>query len=83
MYVCILYFPLVQTKEYANEYFLSGEVDLSLYEDDCVFADPFASFRGKERFKNNLSNLGLFITQSQARLLSLTVCAFHWFLAEM
>jgi len=61
------------TKEYANEYFLSGEVDLSLYEDDCVFADPFASFRGKERFKNNLSNLGLFITQSQARLLSLTV----------
>jgi hypothetical protein len=31
-----------QKEEYDKEYFLSGEVDLSLYEDDCVFADPFA-----------------------------------------
>lgn len=60
-------------EEYEKEYFLSGEVDLSLYEDDCVFADPFASFKGKERFKNNLSNLGLFILDSQAKLLALDV----------
>ncbi len=60
-------------EEYVKEYFLSGEMDLSLYENDCVFADPFASFRGKERFKNNLANLGLFISQSEARLLQLSI----------
>jgi len=60
-------------EEYVKEYFLSGEMDLSLYENDCVFADPFASFRGKERFKNNLANLGLFIGQSEARLLQLSI----------
>ncbi len=32
--------------------------DLSAYADDCLFADPFAGFRGVRRFKNNVSNLG-------------------------
>mmetsp|Transcript_11589 Transcript_11589/g.18201 ORF Transcript_11589/g.18201 Transcript_11589/m.18201 type:complete len:270 (+) Transcript_11589:158-967(+) len=59
-------------KEYENEYFISGDMDLSLYEEDCLFADPFASFRGRERFKTNLDNLGLFVSDSECRLLSLT-----------
>lgn len=28
------------------------------YEDDCLFADPFAGFNGVARFKKNVSNLG-------------------------
>lgn len=31
---------------------------LAAYAPDCRFADPFASFRGVQRFKNNVSNLG-------------------------
>ncbi|CAM9136924.1 unnamed protein product [Hapterophycus canaliculatus] len=33
-------------------------MDLDLYEPECVFADPFVAFEGRERFKNNLDNLG-------------------------
>jgi hypothetical protein len=36
-------------------------------------ADPFASFRGKARFVNNLKNLPQFILDSETRLLSLQV----------
>eukprot|EP00903_Cladosiphon_okamuranus_P009328 g8897.t1 len=39
-------------------YFVTGQMDLDLYEPDCVFADPFVAFEGRERFKNNLDNLG-------------------------
>lgn len=28
-------------------YFLSGDVDRLIYDEDCVFADPFVSFNGK------------------------------------
>lgn len=31
---------------------------MAAYAPDCLFADPFASFRGTERFKRNVSNLG-------------------------
>mmetsp|Transcript_1592 Transcript_1592/g.3637 ORF Transcript_1592/g.3637 Transcript_1592/m.3637 type:complete len:259 (+) Transcript_1592:21-797(+) len=59
--------------EYDNEYFISGKMDLGIYEEDCLFADPFASFNGKERFKQNLANLGLFVSDSECRLISLDV----------
>jgi hypothetical protein len=36
-------------------------------------ADPFASFRGRERFRRNLANLGLFVSAADTRLLSLEV----------
>jgi hypothetical protein len=36
----------------------AGKGDMAAYEPDCEFADPFASFRGTERFKRNVSNLG-------------------------
>ncbi|EKX50830.1 hypothetical protein GUITHDRAFT_103420 [Guillardia theta CCMP2712] len=57
--------------EYEKNYFLSGDIDVSLYHPDCLFADPFASFRGRERFRRNLSNLGLFVLSYRCRLLSL------------
>jgi hypothetical protein len=31
---------------------------MAAYDPDCVFADPFASFSGTERFKRNVQNLG-------------------------
>jgi len=53
-----------------RSYFLSGEVDRLIYSEDCVFADPFVSFRGRDRFIDNLASLGSFITNYDARLIS-------------
>lgn len=50
-----------------REYFLSGEVDKLIYSEDCMFADPFVSFQGRDRFVENLANLGSFITEYTAR----------------
>jgi len=51
----------------AREYFLSGHVDTEIYDVDCIFSDPFVSFAGRDRFVENLQNLGSFITQYSAR----------------
>jgi hypothetical protein len=45
-------------QDYNVNYFVSGQGDLSAYDPDCRFADPFASFRGTERFQRNVGNLG-------------------------
>eukprot|EP00953_Heterococcus_sp_UTEX-ZZ885_P042365 21532-Heterococcus_DN1.PRE.1 len=56
--------------EYDNAYFISGQLDEALYAEDCEFADPFASFRGRARFKANLENLaGGFIAENDVNLL--------------
>ena len=52
-----------------RSYFLSGIVDEQIYDKDCVFADPFVSFSGRERFVENLKNLGSFITKYDARVI--------------
>jgi hypothetical protein len=44
--------------DYNENYFISGKGSLSAYDPNCIFADPFASFSGVNRFKNNVSNLG-------------------------
>ena len=44
--------------DYDEEYFVSGRGALSAYAPDCVFADPFVSFAGVDRFKQNVGNLG-------------------------
>lgn len=31
--------------DYADEYFVTGKGQLAVYEEDCLFADPFAGFR--------------------------------------
>ena len=52
-------------------YFLTGVMDEALYDEECEFADPFVSFKGRQRFVENLSNLaGGFITESSTRVLS-------------
>ena len=51
-------------------YFLTGEMDVGLYDEDCEFADPFVSFNGRQRFVDNLQNLaGGFITESSTKTL--------------
>ena len=46
-------------------------MDSALYADDCEFADPFVSFKGRARFEENLANLGGgFISDASIRTLS-------------
>lgn len=52
-----------------RSYFLSGNMDVAIYDPDCVFADPFVSFSGRDRFVENLQNLGSFITKYDAKVL--------------
>lgn len=56
-----------------RSYFLSGQVDKLIYDPDCTFADPFVSFNGRDRFVDNLQNLGSFITKYSAKLLDYKV----------
>ena len=36
----------------------SGAAEMEVYDPNCEFADPFVSFNGVDRFKENLSNFG-------------------------
>jgi hypothetical protein len=56
-----------------RSYFLSGQVDKKIYDKDCLFADPFVSFRGRDRFVDNLQNLGSFITNYNAKIIKYNV----------
>lgn len=47
--------------EYENIFWVTGNMDTSLWASDCTFADPFSSFSGSGstiRFKRNADNLG-------------------------
>ena len=56
-------------------YFLSGTIDKLIYSDDCTFADPFVSFKGRDRFVQNLSNLGSFITKYSVKPLEYRIAS--------
>jgi hypothetical protein len=56
-----------------REYFLSGRIDELIYDEQCTFADPFVSFRGRDRFVENLANLGSFISEYSAKPLEYAV----------
>ena len=59
------------TAEDPRPYFLTGRMDVELYDPECYFADPFVGFNGRDRFVQNLENLaGGFITESSTRTLS-------------
>ena len=69
--------PLLRTGLYvyifSDRYFFTGKMDEALYDSECEFADPFVSFRGRQRFVDNLANLaGGFIEEVSARPLSTT-----------
>lgn len=44
--------------DYDQQYFVRGVGDMSAYAPDCTFSDPFVSFKGTQRFKQNVGNLG-------------------------
>lgn len=48
-------------------------MDKLIYNEECVFSDPFVAFNGRDRFVDNLANLGSFITEYDARMLGYTV----------
>lgn len=41
---------------------------MGLYTEDCEFADPFVSFKGRRRFKQNVSNLGSFMEEVNLKI---------------
>jgi len=44
-----------------HKYFVTGESSMEAYDAQCEFADPFVCFRGLDRFRANVSNLGAFM----------------------
>lgn len=46
-------------------------MDLGLYTEDCLFADPTISFRGRNRYIKNLQTLRAFFLDPRIKLLSL------------
>lgn len=48
-------------------------MDRLCYAEDCVFSDPFVSFEGRDRFVDNLQNLGSFITEYDVKQLGYDV----------
>ena len=48
-------------KEYENIFFLSGNMNVALYNPNCEFIDPFNSFNGTARFKRNADNFAKFV----------------------
>ncbi|XP_074573326.1 uncharacterized protein LOC141829701 [Curcuma longa] len=55
-------------EDFARSYFVTGNLTLNAYEDDCEFADPAGSFRGLRRFKRNCSNFGSLLEKSNMKL---------------
>lgn len=47
---------------------LAGNMNMGIYDADCEFADPFVSFKGLKRFKQNVSNLGSFMEESSLKI---------------
>ncbi|CAK9227473.1 unnamed protein product [Sphagnum jensenii] len=55
-------------KDYDRSYFVTGNMAMGIYEPNCEFADPFVSFKGLKRFKQNVSNLGSFMEESSLKV---------------
>lgn len=62
--------------EYENLFWVTGNMDLSLWEDNCTFADPFSSFGGDGsllRFKSNADNLSKLVENPVSKVTSYEV----------
>ncbi|XP_008810114.1 uncharacterized protein LOC103721622 [Phoenix dactylifera] len=55
-------------EDFQRSYFVTGNLTVNAYEEDCEFADPAGSFRGLQRFKRNCSNFGLLLESSNMKL---------------
>lgn len=63
-------------KEYENLFWVTGNMDMSLWEDNCTFADPFSSFGGDGsllRFKSNADNLSRLVDSPVSRVTSFEI----------
>uniref|UniRef100_A0A2P2JZM6 Uncharacterized protein MANES_05G030400 n=1 Tax=Rhizophora mucronata TaxID=61149 RepID=A0A2P2JZM6_RHIMU len=56
-------------EDFQRSYFVTGNLTLHVYEEDCEFADPAGSFKGLSRFKRNCANFGLLIERSNMKLM--------------
>ncbi|KAJ4952674.1 hypothetical protein NE237_029506 [Protea cynaroides] len=56
-------------EDFQRSYFVTGNLTLAAYEEDCEFADPAGSFKGLRRFKRNCSNFGSLIEKSNMKLM--------------
>lgn len=55
--------------DFERSYFVTGNLTLDAYEENCEFADPAGSFRGLRRFKRNCSNFGSLLEKSSMNLM--------------
>ncbi|KAK9749444.1 hypothetical protein RND81_02G126000 [Saponaria officinalis] len=56
-------------QDFQRSYFVTGNLTLGAYEEDCEFADPAGSFKGLRRFKRNCTNFGSLIRKSNMKLM--------------
>lgn len=63
-------------KDYEKIFWVTGNMDLSLWADNCTFSDPFSSFGGAgsaKRFKKNADSLGKLVDQPRMRMTSFAI----------
>ncbi|XP_057454696.1 uncharacterized protein LOC130746163 isoform X2 [Lotus japonicus] len=56
-------------QDFQRSYFVTGDLTLNAYEEDCEFADPAGSFKGLQRFKRNCTNFGTLLEKSNMKLM--------------
>ncbi|OIW02006.1 hypothetical protein TanjilG_11599 [Lupinus angustifolius] len=56
-------------QDFQRSYFVTGDLTLNAYEEDCEFADPAGSFKGLRRFKRNCTNFGSLLEKSNMKLM--------------
>ncbi|KAK4266914.1 hypothetical protein QN277_023772 [Acacia crassicarpa] len=56
-------------EDFEKSYFVTGNLTLNAYEEDCEFADPAGSFKGLQRFKRNCTNFGSLLVKSNMKLM--------------
>ncbi|GAU26490.1 hypothetical protein TSUD_361230 [Trifolium subterraneum] len=56
-------------QDFERSYFVTGDLTLNAYEEDCEFADPAGSFKGLQRFKRNCTNFGSLLEKSNMNLM--------------
>ncbi|KAE9605373.1 hypothetical protein Lal_00025246 [Lupinus albus] len=56
-------------QDFQRSYFVTGDLTLNAYEEDCEFADPAGSFKGLRRFKRNCTNFGSLLHKSNMKLM--------------
>ncbi|CAH9098169.1 unnamed protein product [Cuscuta epithymum] len=55
-------------EDFLRSYFVTGNLTMGVYEEECEFADPAGSFKGLRRFKRNCTNFGYLVRKSNMKL---------------